>query len=175
MSEPFIAEIRMFGFNFAPMGWAFCNGQILPIQQNSALYAVIGITYGGDGRTTFGLPNLQGSAPLDMGQGTGLTPRVPGQKGGAANVTLTTAQMPTHTHAASAASTAGTVQNPTGNVWALAQAARQPQNLYGTATGASMSPQAFSAAGGASAHNNLMPYLTLNFCIALEGIFPSRD
>ena len=174
MSEPFIAEIRMFGFNFAPMGWAFCNGQILPIQQNTALYSVIGAVYGGDGRTTFGLPNLQGSAPLDMGQGAGLTARTVGQKGGAANVTLTAAQMPTHTHAASAASTAGTVQTPAGNVWALAQAARQPQSLYGTAAGASMNAQAFSAAGGTSAHNNLMPYLVLNFCIALEGIFPSR-
>ena len=175
MSEPFIAEIRMFGFNFAPVDWAFCNGQILPIQQNTALYSVIGAAYGGDGRTTFGLPNLQGAAPLDMGQGTGLTARSVGQKGGAANVTLTAAQMPAHTHAVNASTaTTGNLPDPNNAIWTQV-AGRGAKAYTATATPAAMNPAALSTTGGSSPHNNLMPYQVLNFCIALAGVFPSRS
>lgn len=174
MSEPFVAEIRMFGFNFAPVDWAFCNGQIIPIQQNSALYAVIGAAYGGDGKTTFGLPNLQGAAPMDMGQGTGLTARSVGQKGGAANVTLSAAQMPAHTHAVNAsAATTGNVADPNNAIWTQV-AGRGAKAYTATATPAAMNPAALSNTGGSGQHNNLMPYQVLNFCIALSGIFPAR-
>jgi microcystin-dependent protein len=174
MSEPFIAEIRMFGFNFAPQDWAFCNGQTLPIQQNTALYSVIGVTYGGDGRTTFMLPNLQGRAPMCAGQVTGLTPRSLGQSGGAANVTLTTAQMPTHTHAVNAStSTTGNLPDPNNAIWAQVSG-RNAKAYTATATPAAMNPAALSTTGGSSQHNNLMPYQVLNFCIALVGVFPVR-
>ncbi|HTX93255.1 MAG TPA: tail fiber protein [Anaerolineales bacterium] len=175
MSNPFVAEIRIFGFNFAPTGWAQCNGQILPISQNTALFSLLGTTYGGDGKSNFGLPNFQGSAPLGSGQGAGLSIRDLGETGGEDAVTLLTTEMPIHTHQVNAFSGAGTSHDPTGNVWASAQVLRQGQNLYGTAGGATMSPQALSPNGGNLPHNNLMPYLVLNFCIAMQGVFPPRS
>ena len=175
MSDPFVAEIRIFAFNFAPKGWAFCDGQFMPISQNTALFSLLGTTYGGDGKSTFALPNLQGSAPLQAGQGPGLSLRDLGEIGGEQTVTLLESEMPAHSHAVNAFSGAGTLGTPAGNVWASAQVLRQGQNLYGTAAGAQMSPQALSISGGNQPHNNMMPYLVLNFCIALQGVFPPRS
>ena len=173
MSEPFIGEIRIFSCTFAPLDWAFCNGQVLNISQNNALYSVLGATFGGDGRTTFGLPNLQGRAPMDFGQGTGLTARGMGQVGGEPTATLTTAQMPSHTHAANASTAAGAA-DPTNAIWS--QCSGRGAKAYATTatTTTPMNTAALSPTGGAAAHNNLMPYLVLNFCIALAGFFPVR-
>ncbi len=171
MSNPFVAEIRMFGFNFAPTGWAFCNGQILPISQNTALFSLLGTTYGGDGRTNFALPNLQDSTPLHEGQGPGLSLRSLGEAGGSATETLTTSEMPAHSHALSAA-IAGTTGTPS-NAVALAPASGA---IYRAATNlVAMSPGELASAGDSQPHNNRQPYLTLNFCIALQGIFPARS
>lgn len=175
MSSPFVAEIRIFGFNFAPKGWAFCNGQILPISQNTALFSLLGTTYGGDGKSNFGLPNFQGMAPLQQGQGAGLSLRDLGETGGEQTVTLLQSEMPAHSHTASATSSGGSTQDPTGNVWAATVITRQGVNVYGTTGGATMSPQALSIAGSSLPHNNMMPYLSLNFCIALQGVFPARS
>ncbi len=175
MSEPFVAEIRIFGFNFAPRGWAFCNGQLLPISQNTALFSLLGTTYGGDGKTTFALPNLQGSAPLQQGQGQGLSQYFLGEIGGESSVTLLESEIPAHSHAVNASSASGTSNDPTGNVWAAPTVARQGIDVYGSTNGAAMSPQALSPSGGSQPHNNMMPYLTLNFCIALQGIYPARS
>ncbi len=175
MSDPFVAEIRIFGFNFAPKGWAFCNGQILPISQNTALFSLLGTTYGGDGRSNFALPNLQGMAPLQPGQGPGLSLHFLGENGGEPTVTLLQTEMPAHTHTAQGLSSAGG-QGPANNTWSDANqrgisayaASSGPQNVQ-------MSPQALAINGGSQPHNNMMPYLTLNFCIALQGIFPPRS
>ena len=176
MSEPFVAEIRAFGFTFAPRGCAFCNGQLLPISQNTALFSLVGTYYGGDGRTTFGLPNLQGSAPLHFGQGPGLTDRVLGENGGEQDVTLIQSEIPGHTHAVSASSANGDATTPTNNTWAVSKLGRQFQNRYQTAPGGGvlMSPQALGVAGSSFPHNNMPPYLVLNYCIALQGIYPAR-
>ena len=172
--DPFVAEIRIFPFNFAPKGWAFCDGQLLPISQNTALFSLLGTTYGGDGKSNFGLPNLQDSAPLHPGQGPALSLYDLGQTGGSDTVALIPSEMPHHSHVVNADSGAGNSHDPTGNVWASAQVARQGQKLYGTTAGPSMSSQALSPAGGDLPHNNLMPYLTLNFCIAMQGVYPPR-
>lgn len=166
MAEPFIAEIKLFSFNFAPRGYGLCNGQILPIAQNTALFSILGTTYGGDGRTTFALPNLQGRTPLHFGQGPGLSHYDLGQEGGAPTVTLTTNELPLHTHTMQAATEAPTTGAPgPGNVLAGAIVYGPAQNLVPMAgLGASAQP-----------HNNRQPFLTLNFCIALQGIFPSRN
>lgn len=169
--DPFVGEIRVFGFNFAPQGWALCNGQLLSISQNTALFSLLGVTYGGDGRTTFALPNLQGRAALQPRQGPGLSPYALGQTGGAATVTLTLPQMPSHTHGLSAVSDPAESGMPTGNV--LARSLGGPVYATGTAS-ATLSSSAVSAQGGSAAHNNLPPYLVANFCIALQGVFPSR-
>jgi microcystin-dependent protein len=174
MSDPFVAEIRIFPFNFAPKGWAFCNGQLLPISQNTALFSLVGTFYGGDGKSTFGLPNLQGSAPMNQGQGAGLEDRFIGETGGEQNITLLQTEIPAHTHTASADSGGGTSHDPTGNVWASAQVLRVGQKLYAGTGGPSMNPGALTVAGKSFPHNNMMPYLTLNFCIALQGIYPAR-
>ena len=175
MSSPFIAEIRIFGFNFPPRGWAFCNGQLLGIAQNTALFSLLGTTYGGNGQTTFGLPNLQGSVPLHPGQGPGLSDYVLGEQGGSQTVTLTGNQLASHTHQAQANSGGAGQPGPGGNVWA-SLAGRTPPPLYqSSAPNAAMSPQATSVAGGGQPHNNMQPYQVLNFCIALQGIFPSRN
>jgi len=174
MSNPFVAEIRIFAGNFAPTGWATCDGQLLPISQNTALFSLLGTTYGGDGKSTFALPNLQGSAPMQQGQGPGLSLRDLGEIGGEQNVTLLQTEMPAHSHTAVAA--AGTGQpDPTGNAWA--SGAKGFGNIYSPsvpANNAQMNPLATSIAGGSQPHNNMMPYLCLTFIIALQGVFPPR-
>ena len=171
MSEPFIAEIRIFAGNFAPRGWAFCNGQLLPISQNTALFSLLGTTYGGDGRSTTALPNLQGRAPMHPGRGPGLSTRQLGQAGGVETVTLTEAQIPQHTHTVQAVAFPGNSTDPAGG--AIAQASNS-SNLFGPAPDTPMSGSAMGLAGGSQPHNNLQPFLALNFIIALQGLFPSR-
>ena len=173
MSNPFVAEIRIFPFNFAPTGWAMCNGQLLPISQNTALFSLLGTTYGGDGKSTFGLPNLQGSAPLHPGQGPGLSLRDLGEIGGEQNVTLISSEMPAHSHSARGLAGAGG-QGPSGNTWAEANQRGISTYIPSSAQNVQMSPQALSLSGGSLPHNNMMPYLTLNFCIAMQGVFPPR-
>jgi microcystin-dependent protein len=165
MSEPYLSEVRMVSFNFAPQGWAFCNGQLLPINQNQALFALLGTNYGGNGTTNFGLPNLQGCAPVHMGNGYVL-----GEGGGATSVTLTASQLPAHTHQAQGVSTIANSATPVGEAWA--DSASDPYSPSGNTT---MNPSVLAAAGGNQPHNNLSPYLVLNFIIALEGIFPSQN
>lgn len=172
MAEPFLGCVSIFGFNFPPRGWARCDGQLLPISQNQSLFALLGTTYGGDGRTTFALPDLRGRAPMHTGSGAGLTTRMLGQKTGVENVTLTTNQIPPHSHPANASITNATTGMPQGNLPAPAVA---PFNVYGDPTNLTPgSPGQLSGAGGA-AHNNMQPYTTMNFCIALQGLFPSRN
>jgi microcystin-dependent protein len=171
MSSPFIGDIRMFGGNFAPVGYAFCNGQLLQISQYDALFALIGTTYGGDGQTTFALPNLQGRLPVHAGQGPGLSSYVQGQQGGSESVTLTAQQIPTHTHAAQAQSGSGNQAAPGGGIWAASA-----QNQYSPNTpSAAMSSAAIAAAGSNQPHDNMAPFQVVNFIIALEGVFPSRN
>ncbi|KAA0256355.1 phage tail protein [Acidobacteria bacterium ACD] len=172
MADPFVAEIRIFPFNFAPTGWAFCNGQILPISQNTALFALLGTTYGGNGQSTFALPNLQGSVPTFWGQGPGLSNRFQGETGGSESVTLIETEMPAHAHSMLAATDIGDQNVPTNRVLTISN--NGPAYAPGGSPQVSMSPQALSPSGGSLPHNNLMPYLTLNFCIALQGIFPPR-
>lgn len=172
MSEPFIAEIRIFAGNFAPRGWAFCNGQLLPISQNTALFSLIGTTYGGDGRTTTALPDLQGRAPMHPGRGPGLTAKRLGERGGTETVTLSEAQMPNHTHTLRAAVNPGDTSTPQNTVTGTSIG----DNVYGTAANlVAMADQALPSAGGSQAHNNMQPYLTMNFIIALVGLYPSRS
>lgn len=170
MSEPFIAEVRIFAGNFAPRSWAFCNGQLLPISQNTALFSLVGTIYGGDGRTTFGLPNLQGRAAMHPGRGPGLTPRTLGQSGGAETVTLSQTQLPSHNHVLNVeADERAEESEPNGQVLAAAE-------QYGDdATPSAMSNQAVTSAGGGQAHNNMQPYIAINYIIALQGLFPSRS
>lgn len=175
MSDPFVAEIRIFPFNFAPKGWAFCDGQLMPISQNTALFSLLGTTYGGDGKSTFALPNLQGNAPMQPGQGQGLSLRDLGEMSGTESVTLLVSEMPLHTHVLRASNQQGDVQGPT----ATTSIAR-PFGALPWVPGAPAGPQVLFAfqglppAGGGLPHNNMQPYLTLNFCIALQGIFPQR-
>ena len=173
--DPFVAEIRIFPFNFAPRGWAFCNGQILPISQNTALFSLLGTTYGGNGQSTFALPNLQGRAAMFNGQGPGLSLRDLGEQNGTENVTLLITEMPAHTHVVNAKVAGGTA-NPTNMVWGTSSAAKVAANFYAPAAPApvGMNPGALSVAGGSQPHNNLMPYLTLNYNIALQGVYPPR-
>lgn len=174
MADPFVAEIRIFPFNFAPKGWAFCDGQILPISQNTALFSLLGTTYGGDGKSTFALPDLQGNAAMHPGQGQGLSLRDLGEIGGAESITLLTSEMPVHTHLGSAHSTVANLNAP-GPTRILARSSGG--TLYQTVTNQNivqMAPQSLSITGGSLPHNNMQPYLTLNFCIALQGVFPPR-
>src|SRR5512142_2583241 len=160
MSEPFLSEIKIVSFNFAPRGWALCNGQILPINQNQALFALLGTTYGGDGRVNFALPNLQGRIPIHFGNGHTL-----GEMAGEENHTLSSSEMPTHVHPVSASSADPDQGLPTGNMWANGSGA------YSSATpDSSMNPASISTAGGSQPHPNMQPYLVLNFIIALQGI-----
>lgn len=169
MAEPFLGEIRMFGFEFAPRGWATCNGQLLPINQNDALFSLLGTIYGGNGTSTFALPNLQSSVAIHQGQRAGLSAYVVGQQGGAETVTLTTSEIPGHTHPVEANASAATSEKPGGNVLAHAKA-------YRTATdGTTMNAGMIGAAGGGQPHPNIQPYLVVNFCIALVGIFPTQN
>jgi microcystin-dependent protein len=174
MSDPFLGEIRIFAGNFAPVNWALCNGQVLPIQQYSALFSILGVTYGGNGQTTFGLPDFQGRAPIHQGQGPGLTPRVVGDANGSSVVTVGSNEMPAHTHQAKAVAAPDTLTDPTGHAWAAV--GRSGQAIYATTVpDTQMSFQALAQAGGGQPHNNMQPYLGLNFIIALQGIFPPRS
>jgi microcystin-dependent protein len=168
MSEPFVAEIMIFAGNFAPRGWAFCNGQLLPIAQNTALFSLIGTTYGGDGRTTTGLPNLQGRAPMHPGTGPGLSTRRLGENGGVKDVTLTLAQIPTHNHKAMGSGAENNQETPDGNSWG----ANELGDQYRDAENATMEANVLKPVGG-QPHNNMQPYLGLNFIIALLGLYPS--
>lgn len=164
MSEPFLSEIKITSFGFPPKGWALCNGQLLPINQNQALFSLLGTTYGGDGRVNFGLPNLQGRTPLHMGNGVGL-----GEMGGEQAHTLNVNELPAHTHDANATTAVGNSPIAAGNFIGEAD------NLYGPAQDlTSLVPTTVSVAGGSQAHLNMQPFLVLNFCIALQGIFPSQ-
>lgn len=176
MSEPFIAEIRIFAGNFAPRAWAFCDGQLLPIAQNTALFSLIGTTYGGDGRTTTALPNLQGRAPMHPGRGPGLTARRLGEKVGTETVTLVEAQIPSHTHTLRAVGAAGTEDDPTNHALARENAGTRDfiYQKNTTANLVDMASEALATTGGGQAHTNLQPFLTLNFIIALQGLYPSR-
>ena len=176
--DPFVGEIRIFGFNFAPKGWALCNGQILSISQNTALFSLLGTMYGGDGKSTFALPNLQGNAPVHVGQGPGLSSYVQGQTGGEDTTTLTQSQIPVHTHQVKAAADGvdGSANSPVGNAWAGPSADRGlVWYSANQATGTQMNPNASGVVGNSQPHNNMPPYLTLNFCIALQGVFPARS
>lgn len=171
MSEPFVGEIRMFAGNFAPRGWAFCDGQLLAVSQNDALFSLLGTIYGGDGSTTFGLPDARGRLPIHAGQGPGLSERRLGSKGGAENVTLTVNQMPSHSHPLQASSEAATAASPQGEV--LGETLTDRVYRPDTAD-ASMASSAVTNTGGSRSHTNEMPYLCVHFIIALFGIYPSR-
>lgn len=176
MSNQFVAEIRIFAGNFAPTGWALCDGQLMPISQNTALFSLLGTTYGGDGKSTFALPNLQGMAPLQAGQGPGLSLRDLGEQGGEQTVTLLQSEMPAHTHAVRAVGDGqGDVNSPINALWDTAAFQRATLNMYNSTANATMNPAAFAPAGGGLPHNNMPPYLVLNFIIALQGIFPPRS
>jgi microcystin-dependent protein len=174
VADPFVAEIRIFPFNFAPTGWAFCSGQLLPISQNTALFSLLGTTYGGDGKSTFALPNLQGSVPMHPGQGSGLSLRDLGEQSGVESVTLLQSEIPVHTHGLLAQGAPADTNLPTASSFSRVIGA-QPYLPPSGAPLVQMAPQALTAAGGGLPHNNLMPYLVFNFCIALQGVFPPRS
>jgi microcystin-dependent protein len=172
MSDQFLAEIRIFPFNFAPIGWATCSGQILSIAQNAALFSLLGTNYGGNGRQTFGLPNLGGIVPMNMGNGTGLTPRVVGETGGEATVTVIQSELPSHNHTIRCDTSGGNDYGPGGD-YPSPDAGGDTE--YATSSNAQMSAASLAATGGSQPHNNLQPYLVFTFCIAMTGIFPPRS
>lgn len=175
MSDPFVAEIRIFPFNFAPSGWAFCDGQLMPIAQNTALFSLLGATYGGDGKTSFALPDLQGNAPMFWGQGTGLSPHDQGESGGSPSVTLMAAEMPAHSHALTAFSlSSSSASSPQGELVADGVGCK-PFGSGALAANTQMHLQAVSLSGSSAPHDNMMPSLVMNFCIALQGVFPPRS
>jgi microcystin-dependent protein len=170
--DPFVAEIRIFPFNFPPKGWAWCNGQLLPLSQNTALFSLLGTTYGGDGKSNFALPDLEGRAPMHPGQGPGLSLHDLGESGGAETVTLLQSEMPLHSHPARADTVdVGDTNIPSPNA-VFAQSGGG--TLYQTTSNAQLAPEALTPAGGDQPHDNMQPYLTLNFNIALQGVFPPR-
>lgn len=174
MSEPFIAEVRIFAGNFAPRGWAFCNGQLLPVSQNTALFSLIGTTYGGDGRTTTALPNLKGRAPMHPGRGPGLTSRRLGQRGGTEMVSLTEAQMPNHNHSSMASLQPASANTPN-TTTSLSRSVGAAAFNSNPTTSIAMNEGVLPNTGGSQAHNNLQPYIVMNFIIALVGLYPSRS
>ena len=165
MSEPYLSEIKIFSFNLAPNGWARCNGQLLPINQNQALFSLLGTTYGGNGQTNFALPDLRGRVPMHFGS------HPMGERAGQESHTLTLNEMPAHTHQAVASSNGPTVKTVAGNFWA----SNTGFSPYGTTVDTALSPAALGNVGGSQPHNNMSPYLVLNMCIALQGVFPSRN
>jgi microcystin-dependent protein len=165
MSEPFLGEVKIISWNFPPRGWAFCNGQLLPINQNQALFSILGTTYGGDGRQTFALPNLQGRTAVHVGNGVTL-----GELGGETTHTLNISELPAHTHAPVGSSATGTLPSAAGNLWGGSSA-----NPYSSTANTSMNPATVQPTGGSQPHENMTPYLVLNFIIALQGIFPSQN
>ena len=176
MAQPYVGEIRMFAGNFAPAGWMFCDGQLLPLSQNTALFSLLGTTYGGDGKSNFALPDMQGNVPMHPGQGPGLSLHDLGETGGSETVSLLESEFPAHSHTARASNQQGDVQQPT----ATTSLAR-PNGAVPYVAGSNPTPplvpmadQSLTPAGGSLPHNNMQPYLTLNFCIALQGIFPPR-
>lgn len=173
MADPFVAEIRPFGFAFAPTGWAQCNGQLLPLSQNTALFALLGTTYGGDGKSTFALPDLTGRAPLHAGQGPGLSQRDLGEQGGSSSITLLSSELPAHSHQLRAATQDNAdVAIPSAS---SSFAGSTGGTLYQSSADSTLAPQALTPAGGGLPHNNLQPYLVVNLCIALQGVFPPRS
>ena len=171
MADPFVAEIRIFPFNFAPKGWAWCDGQLLPLSQNTALFSLLGTTYGGNGKSNFALPDLQGRAPMHPGQGPGLSLHDLGETGGSDTVTLLQSEIPSHSHPVTASQGDGLERGPGGQLLATGIGISQYQAPGPLTT---LSPNAVAPAGGDQPHNNLEPYLTLYFCIALQGVFPPR-
>ncbi len=175
MADPFVAEIRIFPFNFAPKGWAWCDGQLMPLSQNTALFSLLGTTYGGNGKSNFALPDLQGRAPMHPGQGPGLSLHDLGETGGSETVTLLESEIPAHSHSFGAQLTPGNVKHPSPAV-ALSRASGGSAFLATNPVpnAATMAPEMLAPAGGDQPHNNLQPYLTFYFCIALQGVFPPR-
>ena len=165
MSEPFLGEIKIISWNFPPKGWTFCNGQLLPINQNQALFSILGTTYGGDGRVNFGLPNLQGRSPFHVGSGISL-----GELGGEQAHTLNISELPTHTHTPVGSSDQATLTTPVNNLWA-----KDGSNPFNPTANTTMNPASILPIGGSQPHENMSPYLVLNFIIALQGIFPSQN
>ncbi|MFB9329924.1 phage tail protein [Paenibacillus aurantiacus] len=172
--DPYVGEIRMFAGNFPPRGWAFCDGSILPIRLNTALFSLLGTQYGGDGKTTFALPDLRGRAPMHQGQGPGLTNRPIGALGGAPNITLNTSQMPLHAHAPASQTASNGVADPTNAIWTKTTGRNGPP-AYAAEANQPMSALSILPNGGSQPHNNMQPYLAVSFIIALEGVFPPRD
>lgn len=173
-TEPYVGQIFSFGFTFAPRGWHFCDGSLLPISQYEVLYTLIGTTYGGDGQTTFGLPDLRGRTLLHQGQGGGLTNRVMGEMAGVENVTLIANQMPQHSHLIAASNAVGTMRTPVSS-YPAATSRAEANDYSATSDGSVMAAQSIGLTGGSQPHNNMPPYQVVNYCIALEGIFPSQS
>jgi microcystin-dependent protein len=174
MADPFVAEIRIFPFNFAPRGWAWCDGQLLPLSQNTALFSLLGTTYGGNGKSNFGLPDLQGRTPMHPGQGPGLSLHDLGETGGEETVTLLESEIPTHSHTLMATNEDGTQGSLTADITVATSVGGKLYQTNVSANLTSMNANALAPAGGDAAHNNLQPYLTCYFCIALQGVFPPR-
>jgi microcystin-dependent protein len=173
--DPYVGEIRLFAGNYAPSGWVFCQGQELQIQQNQVLYSVIGTMYGGDGKNTFAVPNLTGRVPMHTGNGNGLTPRVLGSAGGEMTITLTEDQIPSHSHDPNSLSTTGDETSPVGALWANTAGGRSPVKAYSQDSSIPMNPTAINTVGGSQSHNNMQPYLAINFIMAYEGVYPPKS
>lgn len=174
MADPFVAEIRIFPFNFAPKGWAWCDGQLLPLSQNTALFSLLGTTYGGDGKSNFALPDMQGRAPMHPGQGPGLSLHNLGEQGGSDTVTLLESEIPSHSHMLRGSVEEGTQGTLSNGVSLSTSVGGSPYHTTTNSNLVTMSPEALAVAGGSLPHNNMQPYLTLYFCIALQGVFPPR-